>query len=76
MPFQGTGSISKRFGIKVQGGLPVKAGQIIIRQRGRGFIPMKNVGMGKDFTIFALKDGVVKFHGKRRVSVITQQVKE
>ncbi len=71
--YQGTGSQSKRLGIKVAGGLHVKAGQIILRQRGRTFIPAKNVGMGTDYTIFALKEGIVKFHGKRRISVISPE---
>ena len=56
---------SKRLGVKVFGGQRVKAGNIIIRQRGTKIAPGKNVGIGKDYTIFALKDGVVKFEYKR-----------
>lgn len=58
---QGGNVIGKRLGVKISGGSQVKAGQIIVRQRGRTFAPGKNVGMGKDFTIFALVDGTVEF---------------
>ncbi len=51
----------KRLGIKKFGGQIVKVGQIILRQRGTKFLPGLNVGLGKDFTIFARKDGVVTF---------------
>ena len=69
----GRDSIGKRLGVKKFGGEAVKAGNIIIRQRGTTFHPGLNVGLGKDFTIFALSDGVVKFErfrkNKTRVSV-------
>ena len=69
----GRDSIGKRLGVKKFGGEVVKAGNIIIRQRGTTFHPGSNVGLGKDFTIFALSDGVVKFErfkkNKTRVSV-------
>ena len=51
----------KRLGIKVYGGSLVKPGQIIVRQRGKEFLPGNNVKMGKDFTIFSLINGMVKF---------------
>ncbi len=60
----GRESHSKRLGVKVYGGQFAKAGNIIIRQRGTEHHPGKNVGMGKDHTIFALIDGKVEF--KRR----------
>lgn len=58
---QGGNVIGKRLGVKVPGGSPVKAGEIIVRQRGRTFIPGENVSMGRDFTIFSLIAGIVKF---------------
>ncbi|MFZ5424850.1 MAG: 50S ribosomal protein L27 [Patescibacteria group bacterium] len=58
---QGGNVRGKRLGVKVFGGSAVKAGQIIVRQRGRTFIPGDNVGMGKDFTLFAKIAGIVKF---------------
>ncbi len=57
----GRESHSKRLGIKIFGGQPALAGNIIIRQRGTQYHPGKNVGVGRDFTIFALTDGVVEF---------------
>ena len=57
----GRDSQSKRLGVKIFGGQPAIAGNIIIRQRGTVYHPGKNVGLGKDFTIFALTDGVVEF---------------
>ena len=57
----GRDSQSKRLGIKIYGGQPVVAGNIIVRQRGTVYHAGKNVGVGKDFTIFALTDGVVEF---------------
>ncbi len=69
----GRDSISKRLGVKKFGGEFVKAGNIIIRQRGTKFHPGENVGLGKDYTIFALVDGYVKFERKdkkrKKVSV-------
>lgn len=58
---QGGNVSGKRLGVKLFGGQLAKAGDIIIRQRGREFIPGKNVGLGKDFTIFSKIFGVVKF---------------
>ncbi|MFT3847080.1 MAG: 50S ribosomal protein L27 [Lacibacter sp.] len=57
----GRDSQSKRLGVKIYGGQPAAAGNIIIRQRGTVYHPGKNVGVGKDYTIFALTDGVVEF---------------
>ncbi len=57
----GRDSISKRLGVKKYDGERVKPGNIIVRQRGTKFHPGLNVGMGKDYTIYALIDGIVKF---------------
>lgn len=61
----GRESHSKRLGIKIFGGETVKAGNILVRQRGTVHNPGLNVGMGKDHTLFALIDGQVKFHRKK-----------
>ncbi len=61
----GRDSISKRLGIKKFGGQVVKAGNIIVRQRGTKFRPGKNVAKGSDDTLFALTDGIVKFTTKK-----------
>jgi large subunit ribosomal protein L27 len=68
----GRDSESKRLGVKVQDGTSIRAGGIIIRQRGTQKIPGLNVGLGKDHTIYSLIDGTVKFdrrHGRSRVNV-------
>jgi large subunit ribosomal protein L27 len=66
----GRDSVSKRLGVKKFGSEAVVAGNIIIRQRGTKFTPGKNVGLGRDYTIFALVDGRVKFdRAGRRVNV-------
>jgi large subunit ribosomal protein L27 len=57
----GRDSQSKRLGVKIYGGQSAAAGNIIIRQRGTVYHPGKNVGVGRDFSIFALTDGVVEF---------------
>ena len=57
----GRDSHSKRLGLKRYGGQKVTAGSIIVRQRGTKFHPGKNVGLGRDYTLFALCDGVVFF---------------
>ncbi|HYW35453.1 MAG TPA: 50S ribosomal protein L27 [Balneolaceae bacterium] len=65
-------SISKRLGVKKYGGEVVRAGNIIVRQRGTKFHPGENVGRGKDDTLFAKADGKVIFHslgGRKHVSV-------
>ncbi|MBN8833530.1 MAG: 50S ribosomal protein L27 [Niastella sp. SCN 39-18] len=61
----GRDSQSKRLGVKIYGGQPALAGNIILRQRGTQYHPGKNVGVGKDFTIFALTDGLVEFKKSR-----------
>ena len=57
----GRDSLSKRLGVKCFTGQPVSAGAIIVRQRGSVFLPGKNVGLGKDFTIYSRIPGQVKF---------------
>lgn len=70
----GRDSNAKRLGVKRFGGKTVRAGNILIRQRGMKFKPGKNVGYGKDFTLFALTDGTVKFDHKdgkhKRVNIV------
>ncbi len=63
----GRDSIAKRLGVKRFDGQVVRAGNILVRQRGTKFKPGKNVGMGRDFTLFALVDGVVEFRDKGRL---------
>ncbi len=68
----GRDSQSKRLGVKIFGGQPAISGNIIIRQRGTVYHPGKNVGVGKDFTLFALIDGVVEFRkGKNNRSYVS-----
>ena len=71
----GRDSNSKRLGVKIFGGQPAITGNIILRQRGTEYHPGKNVGVGKDFTLFALTDGLVEFKkGKQDrtfVSIVT-----
>jgi large subunit ribosomal protein L27 len=67
----GRESHSKRLGVKTFGGESVLAGNIIVRQRGTRIHPGRNVGVGRDWTLFALKDGTVKFDKvHRRVEVV------
>lgn len=69
----GRDSNPKMLGVKKYGGQTVIAGNIIIRQRGTKYHPGVNVGMGRDFTLFALKDGVVNFDKPhRRVAVVPE----
>lgn len=64
-------SHSKRLGVKKFGGEAVVAGNIILRQRGTRYHPGRNVGMGKDFTLFAKKDGAVAFdRAHRKINVV------
>ncbi len=65
----GRDSQSKRLGVKTTGGEVVKAGNILVRQRGTRWHPGKNVGRGSDDTLFALIDGKVAFHRGRNVCV-------
>ena len=68
----GRDSQSKRLGVKIYGGQPAAAGNIIIRQRGTVYHPGKNVGVGRDFTLFALTDGVVEFRkGKNNKTFVS-----
>ncbi len=70
----GRDSAGRRLGVKVYGGQECIAGNIIIRQRGTEYHPGKFVGIGRDHTLFAMRDGVVKFHGgpkaRRYVSIV------
>lgn len=62
----GRDSKSKRLGVKLFGGQTAIAGNIIIRQRGTKFHPGRNVGVGKDWTLYALEDGVIQFQTRKR----------
>ena len=71
----GRDSVSKRLGVKRFGGQQVKAGSILVRQRGTHFHPGTNVGIGRDDTLFATSDGVVVFETKgpknrKQVSIV------
>ena len=70
----GRDSNAKRLGVKMFGGEKAKAGNILVRQRGETFKPGKNVGCGRDFTLFALVDGTIKYDFKdtkhKRVNII------
>jgi len=73
----GRDSESKRLGVKIYGGQVVKAGNIIVRQRGTQFHPGLGVGIGKDHTLFAKTAGILKFevkgiHNRRYVNVVSQ----
>ena len=70
----GRDSNAQRLGVKRFGGEIVRAGNILVRQRGMKFKPGLNVGYGKDFTLFALKDGILRFDSKngnqKRITII------
>jgi len=74
----GRDSNSKRLGVKKFGGEQVISGNILVRQKGTKFYPGENVGMGRDFTLFATADGFVKFEhitrDKKRISVYPEVV--
>ena len=71
----GRDSVSKRLGVKAFGSELVTAGSIIVRQRGSKFSAGANVGTGRDWTLFALKDGRVKFdRDARRVAIIPEAI--
>jgi large subunit ribosomal protein L27 len=67
----GRDSIGKRLGVKRHDGQIVKAGHILVRQRGTSVHPGSNVGVGKDYTLFALKDGIVKFEKRRNKKFVS-----
>jgi large subunit ribosomal protein L27 len=69
----GRDSHSKRLGVKIFGGQPAISGNIIVRQRGTAYHPGANVGLGKDFTIYALTDGIVQFRKTRNKTLISVQ---
>lgn len=68
----GRDSNSQRLGVKAYGGQFIRAGSIIIRQRGTPYKAGLNVGLGRDDTLFALKDGVVNFSRTKQVSILPQ----
>lgn len=73
----GRDSNGQRRGVKAYGGEFVNAGSIIVRQRGTHIHPGKNVGVGRDWTIYATATGIVKFEesaGKKKVSIVPQAV--
>ncbi|WP_129019496.1 50S ribosomal protein L27 [Edaphocola flava] len=67
----GRDSRSKRLGVKIFGGQPAISGNIILRQRGTQYHPGNNVGLGKDFTIYALTDGIVEFRKTRTKTLVS-----
>jgi len=67
----GRDSHSKRLGVKIYGGQPAITGNIILRQRGTVYHPGVNVGLGKDFTIFALANGLVEFRKTRNKTLVS-----
>ncbi|RUM45952.1 MAG: 50S ribosomal protein L27 [Desulfurobacterium sp.] len=67
----GRDSIGKRLGLKRHDGQVVKAGNILVRQRGTSIHPGLNVGMGRDYTLFALIDGVVRYERRRGKKVVS-----
>ena len=69
----GRDSVSKRLGVKRFGGQVVTAGSILVRQRGAKFVAGKNVGTGRDWTLFALVDGKVNFdRASRRINIVAE----
>ncbi|MBI4063971.1 MAG: 50S ribosomal protein L27 [Elusimicrobia bacterium] len=70
----GRDSPGQRLGVKISGGMAVRTGAILVRQKGTKFFKGRNVGMGRDHTLFSLADGVVQFGwsrgGKRTISVL------
>ncbi|MBN1914319.1 MAG: 50S ribosomal protein L27 [Parachlamydiales bacterium] len=72
----GRDSQSKRLGIKATHGQFVRAGNILVRQRGTKWHPKQNVGLGKDYTIFALIDGIVSFNKSKKTTVSVLPVQQ
>lgn len=71
----GRDSVSKRLGVKAYGSQLITAGSIIVRQRGSRFVAGVNVGTGRDWTLFALKDGRVKYDQEgRRVNIVAEAI--
>ena len=68
----GRDSNAQRRGVKCYGGQTVTAGSILVRQCGTRFHPGHNVGLGRDYTLFALKPGVVRFNENRRVDIVVE----
>ena len=72
----GRDSVGQRLGLKTGAGEAVNAGTVLLRQRGTAIYPGRNVGMGRDHTLFALVDGVVRFertgHKRKKVSVLEE----
>jgi large subunit ribosomal protein L27 len=72
----GRDSVGQRLGMKTGAGQSVNAGTIILRQRGTSIFPGTNVGIGRDYTLYALSDGVVHFertgHGRKKVSILAE----
>jgi len=69
----GRDSNAQRRGIKMYGGQFATTGSIVVRQVGTRWVPGKNVGVGRDYTLFALKDGIVKFDQEgRRINILTE----
>lgn len=66
----GRDSCGKRLGIKVYGGQFIKNGSIIVRQRGNTVLPYNNVGQGSDYTLYALKDGIVSYYKKKETKKV------
>ena len=66
----GRDSNSKRLGVKVYGNQPVKAGSIVVRQRGLTFKPGRDVSAGKDYTLFATQDGIVQYETDKKVKFV------
>lgn len=67
----GRDSESKRLGVKIYGGQPAVSGNIIVRQRGTVYHPGNNVGLGKDYTIYAVADGIVEFRKTRSKTLVS-----
>ena len=72
----GRDSVSKRLGVKIFGSEKIAAGNIIIRQKGTKYLPGDNVGVGGDYTLFAKKNGVVKFSEVRKTTFSGSSIKK
>ncbi len=72
----GRDSVSKRLGVKLFGSQKVVAGNIIVRQKGTKYLAGKNVGTGGDYTLFALKDGVIEFSQIRKTAFSGSGIKK